>query len=84
MDRLGNGRLGTPVLARSTFAHPMFDPCEEPWRKAWQQHQHDHGHGAEPRQPKFKMGKHNAERQHGTEIGNEAGREDDLAQLGLV
>jgi hypothetical protein len=27
---------------------------------------------------------HDAERQHGAEIGDEAGREDDLAELGLV
>src|SRR6516225_3724637 len=43
-----------------------------------------YGHDREQQQIKIIVGKHQAQRQHGADVVDEAGGEDDLAEFGLV
>ena len=69
---------------RLRLAHPLPEAFEHPRRIARKDNQHDGGDGSKQEQPKVIAGKHDAEREHGAEIVDEAGGKNDLADLGVV
>jgi hypothetical protein len=68
----------------SGSADPLADLGEEPGRDFRHEPGCDQGHGSEHGEPNRVVGEHDAEREHRAEIGDEAGRKDDLPELGLV
>src|SRR5262245_12961598 len=66
------------------LAHPATELGEEPGCHLGHEPADHHGGGGKGEQPDRERGKRDAERKNGAEIGDEAGGEDDLAELSLV
>src|SRR6266404_7368202 len=66
------------------FAYAVADLAEKPRRELRQQHKDNRRRSSKEREPQVKMSKHDAEREHGTEIVHKTGGENNLAEFSLV